>query len=174
MEAHISMEQKERQQHFIYLLLLTLCGVVLLSVIFLRKMDSPFKNDMAFEMYLLEEHQHFNARQQDIAPFMSKTFDKIEVLPISQLQGFSETDITNSIADIASITENKQITDIRKENYGQIALFYKMYFADKKIAFAKLQNITQYEKQYTECSIGFKEKEQQLSQKNAAIAARSN
>lgn len=174
MDTHMSMAQKERQQHFVYLLLLLLGAVILLSIIFLRKMDSPFKNDMAFEMYLLEEHQHFNDRQQDIAPFMAKTFDKIEVLPINQLQGFAETDITNSIADIAGIADNKTLTDVRKENYTQVALFYKMYLSDKKIAFAKLQNIDEYEKQYTECSIGFKEKEQQLSQKNAAIAARSN
>jgi hypothetical protein len=31
-----------------------------------------------------------------------------------------------------------------------------------------------FEKQFTECSIGFKDKEQQLAQKKAAILSRNN
>lgn len=170
----ISMEQKERQQYFVYLIILTVISVALLSVIFLRKMPNPFNNDQAFEMNILKDHKKFNDKQAEVYPFMEKTFQKIDVLPITQLKGFAESDIINSIADISNVAKDQQLNDMRKENFPQIASFYKMYLNDKKIAFAKLQNIALYEKQYTECNIGFKEKEQQLSQKNAAISARSH
>ena len=48
-----------------------------------------------------------------------------------------------------------------------------MYFEDKKIAAKKTENIKLFEQQFEECSIGFKEKEQQLAQKKNAIIARN-
>lgn len=62
---------------------------------------------------------------------------------------------------------------MRKEAYLQIANFYKMYFEDKKIAAKRTENIRLFEQQFQECSIGFKDKEQELTQKKNAMLARS-
>ena len=174
MEGYVSLSRKEKHQHFFYLLLLLVAGAVLLYFIFLRQFASPFGNNIGFEMQLLEQKKQFEKMQADIQPFLEKTFNKIDALPPSGLQAFTEADIKNSINQIANASENDKVQDIRKESYLQIAQFYKIYFEDKKIAGKKADNILLFEKEFTECNIGFKDKETQLAQKKAAIAARNN
>ena len=88
-------------------------------------------------------------------------------------QPFVENDIKSSINDLANYFESNEVFDTRKNDYLQIAKFYRMYFEDKKIAAKKTENIKLFEQQFEECSIGFKEKEQQLAQKKNAIIARN-
>jgi hypothetical protein len=174
MEGYISLSRKEKYQHFFYLLLLAAIGTVLLYFVFLKHYSSPFSNSIAYEMQIMEQKNDFEKLQTDIQPFLEKTFNKIAALPTSALQPFAEADIKSSINQIANASANDKVQDTRKESYLQIAMFYKLYFEDKKLTGKKADNIALFEKQFTECSIGFKDKEQQLAQKKAAIAARNN
>ena len=174
MQGYVSLSRKEKYQHFFCLLLLLAAAVMILGLIFFRNYRSPFSNETLYEMQLLEEKNKFAKLQEEIDPFLRKTFDKIDVLQLKSLQPYVETDIENNINDIANVVNNDKISDPRKEAFLQIAHYYKMYFDDKKIAAKKSENILLFEKQFTECSIGFKEREQQLAQKNAAISARNN
>ena len=122
---------------------------------------------------MLEQRNKFAKQQTLVAPLLETSYRKINVLQLATPQPFAENDIKNSINDVANSFENTNIYDTRKEGYLQIAQFYKMYFEDKKIAAKKTENITLFQKQFEECSIGFKEKEQQLSQKKNAILSRS-
>ena len=174
MDGHVSLSRREKYQHFFYLLILTIVATVLISFIFLRNYDSPFGNKIAYEMQLLDQKNKFEKFQKDIYPFLQSTYNKIDGLPQKNIQSFVETDIKNSINDIANASKNNNLFDPRGEDYYQLAKFYKMYFEDKIILGKKTDNIILFEKQFTECSIGFKEKEQQLTQKNAAISSRNN
>ncbi len=174
MEGYVSLSRKEKYQHFFYLLLLLAVGTILLCFIFFRQFISPFSNDIGYEMQMLEQKNDFEKLQADIQPFMEKTFEKINALPTSGQQPFTEADIKSCINQIASASNNEKVRDLRKESYLQIAQFYKSYFEDKKLTGKKADNIVLFEKQFIECSIGFKDKEQQLAQKKAAMTARNN
>lgn len=174
MEGYISLSRKEKYQYFFYLLLLLAAGIIILCYVFLRKYPSPFSSENSYETILLEQKNKFEKLQTSIQPFLEKTYEKVDALPPSGIQPFTEADVKHSINEIANASADENIMDPRKESYLQIAQFYKMYFEDKKIAGKKADNILLFEKQFTECSIGFKDKEQQLAQKKAAIAARNN
>jgi len=174
MEGYMSLSRREKYQHFFYLLLLLIGATIIGGFIFLRNYESPFSGSTSYEMQLLEQKNKYDKLQDAIYPFLLKTYNKIEVLPLKDLQPFVESDIKNNINEIANAVNNDQVFDPRKEAYLQIATYYKMYFDDKKIAVKKTENIVLFEKQFTECSIGFKEKEQQLVLKKAAISSRNN
>jgi len=174
MQGHVSLSKKEKHQHFFYLLLLLGAAIIILGFIFFRNYQSPFSSEASYEMQLLEQKNKFASLQEEISPLLHKTFDKIDGLQLKSLQPYVETDIENNINQIANASNNDKISDPRKESFLQIARYYKMYFDDKKIAAKKTENILLFEKQFTECSIGFKEREQQLAQKNAAISSRNN
>jgi len=125
-------------------------------------------------MQILEQKKKFEKLQNDIQPFLQKTYSKIDALPPSGFQSFTEADIKNNINQVANASTDELIADPRKESYYQIALYYKMYFEDKKITGKKADNIILFEKEFMECSIGFQNKEQQLAQRKAAMAARNN
>ncbi|XZF16259.1 type VI secretion system TssO [Chitinophagaceae bacterium MMS25-I14] len=173
MNGYTSLSRKEKYQQFFYLLLLSAAILLVLYFIFLRRKNTS-GNELAFEMQLLEQKKAFSDRAKNVHPFLEKTFRNIDEMPLTGAQAFIETDIKNNINDIASLSTDLTINDPRKEGFLQIAQFYKMYFEDRKIAGKKLANIEEFQRQFTECSIGYKEKSQQLAQKNAASAARSN
>ena len=173
MDGHHSLSSREKYQHFFYLLILTIAAMATLYILFLRKRESPFNKELSFELQMLEQKKKFFQHQQSIYPFLEKTFKKIDEMQLQSVQGFTETDIKNSINNIANAQNDMKISDPRKEGFMQIAQFYKAYFEDKKIAEKKSENIVLFEKQFNECQIGYKEKEQRLNQKNAAMASRN-
>ena len=130
--------------------------VVLLvsGFVFLRKFQSPFTQTDVMDIQLLAQKNKFSEQQKIVEPLLKNTFTKI------------------SINDLANYFQSIVVFDTRKNDYLQIAKFYRMYFEDKKIAAKKTENIKLFEQQFEECSIGFKEKEQQLAQKKNAIIAR--
>lgn len=174
METHISLSKREKRYQFIYLLAMLLITLVLLGIITLRNFIGPFASNDLLETQMLEQKNKFLRQQAIVAPFLETSFLKINILKQETPQPFAESDIKNSINSIANSFENADVYDTRKEGYVQIAQFYKMYFEDKKIAAKKTENIALFEKQFEECSIGFKDKEHQLAQKQNAILSRSN
>jgi hypothetical protein len=174
METYVSLSKREKRYQFIYLLGMLLITVLILSVIVLRRFDSPFSDSNALETQMLEQKNKFAKQQSIVAPLLETSYKKINILKQETPQPFAENDIKNSINDVANCFGNVDIYDTRKDGYLQIAQFYKMFFEDKKIAAKKTENITLFQKQFEECSIGFKDKEQQLAQKKNAMLSRSS
>ncbi|PZF72739.1 type VI secretion system TssO [Taibaiella soli] len=169
-----SVVEKEHQYYFYYLLLLVTAGLLLLAFIFLRGMESPFSNNLAFEMRLLEDRQQMDILQKETTQYIPNLFEKINTLPIGQLKGSTKSDLKIDIASISSIAGKHDLNDSRKDSYRQVADFFEMYLLDKEIAFARLQDINLFTNLCNDCNIGFKEKQRQLAQKKIAISARSN
>ena len=117
------------------------------------------------DIQLLAQKNKFSEQQKIVEPLLKNTFTKISILKVEKPQPFVENDIKSSINDLANYFQSNEVFDTRKNDYLQIAKFYRMYFEDKKIAAKKTENIKLFEQQFEECSIGFKEKEQQLAQK---------
>jgi len=174
MQAHITLSRKEKQYQFVYLILMLIAALIFLGIIFLKGFDSPFSDEDMISIRNLEEKAKFDQQQKFTYKLMDSTFSQINRLSDEAPQPFEENNIMYSINDIANYYENNNgIADIRKDAYPQIAKFYKMYFNDKKIIASKTENIKSFEKQFEECSIGFREKKSQLFERENALKART-
>ena len=172
MNGAISLSKRERRYQFFYLLGMLLVVLLVSGFVFLRKFQSPFTQTDVMDIQLLAQKNKFLEQQKIVEPLLKNTFTKISILKVEKPQPFVENDIKSSINDLANYFQSNEVFDTRKNDYLQIAKFYRMYFEDKKIAAKKTENIKLFEQQFEECSIGFKEKEQQLAQKKNAIIAR--
>lgn len=174
MQAYTLLSKQERRYQLFYLIVILFLTLLVMGVLTLQKMDSPFSKADILEMQMLSQKNKFSDQAKIVFPLLESTFKKINIITLETPQPFVENDIKNNINEVANSFENTNIYDTRKEAYLQIAQFYKMFFEDKKIAAKKAENIHLFEKQFEECAIGFKDKEQQLAQKNNAILSRSN
>lgn len=173
MEVKTSFSKRETRYQFFYLLGMLLLMILMFSIVIFRSFSSPFSGNDVFEVQMLSQKNKFTQQQALVEPLLETSYKKINVLKHETPQPFAENDIKNSINDVANCFENVSVYDTRKEGYVQIAHFYRMYFDDKKIAAKKAENIVLFQLQFEECSIGFKDKEQQLSQKQNAMLSRS-
>ncbi|SMP35916.1 type VI secretion system transmembrane protein TssO [Chryseobacterium profundimaris] len=174
MQAQVTLSKKERHYQFLYLILMLFAALIFMGIIFLRGFQSPFSDNDIVSIQMLEEKAKFDLKQKQSFKVMDSTFSMINKLTDEAPQPFVENNIMYGINDVAGYYQNgNNINDIRKEAYPQIAKFYKMYFNDKKIISSKTENIKNFEKQFDECSIGFKEKRSQLFQRETALQSRS-
>ncbi len=174
MQGQITLSKKERHYQFLYLILMLFAAILFLGIIFLKGFESPFSDEDIVSVRNLEEKARFDQRQKFSYKTMDSTFAMINRLTDAAPQPFEESNIVYGINDVANYFQTgENISDIRKDAYPQIAKFYKMYFNDKKVISSKTENIKSFEKQFEECSIGFKEKKNQLFQRETALKARS-
>ncbi|MET3536013.1 type VI secretion system transmembrane protein TssO [Chryseobacterium limigenitum] len=173
MQGQITLSKKERHYQFIYLLLMLFAAILFLGIIFLKGFESPFSDEDIISVQNLEQKAKFDQQQKATQRVLDSTFTQINRLTNEVPQPFEENNIMNGINDVANSFENADVLDIRKEAYPQIAKFYKMFFDDKKVISSKTENIKNFEKQFEECSIGFKEKKSQLFQRENALKARN-
>ncbi|MDW8547735.1 type VI secretion system TssO [Epilithonimonas ginsengisoli] len=174
MQVNITLSNKEKRYYFLYLLGLLFFGVLLISVITLYRTESPFNNSDILAIQTLQEKAKFDERQKVAQPLIDSTFNKIEKISVDNNDPLQENEIKYSINDIANIFETVNISDPRKESYKQIAQFYKMYIEDKNIAGKKNENIKTFNKQFEDCTIGFKERKNQKLQKDNALLMKNN
>lgn len=165
MEKYISLSKREKRYQFIYLLGMLIVAIVVFSLIFFPSFESPFSGKHILEIQMLEQKNKFSKQQEAVTPLLETTYRKISDLKRESPQAYVENDIKNSINEVANSFENREISDDRKAGYLQIAKFYKMFFDDKRIAAKKTENITLFEKQFQECSIGLEKKENQRDAK---------
>lgn len=173
MNISTTFSAREKRYQFLYLLGILAVIVTVFSLVIYQKFHTSLSEGNVLETQMLAQRNKFNQQQTVLTPVLESAYRKINILKDETPQPFAENDIKNSINDIANSFSNAEIYDTRKEGYLQIAEFYKMYFEDKKIAAKKVENIKLFEKQFDECSIGFKEREQQLEQRRNAISSRS-
>jgi hypothetical protein len=174
MQGQITLSKKERHYQFLYLILMLLAALIFLGIIFLKGFQSPFSDEDIISVQSLDEKAKFDQKQKLSFKTLDSTFSMINRLTDEAPQPFEENNIVYGINDVVNYFQNgENISDIRKEAYPQIAKFYKMYFNDKKIISSKTENIKNFEKQFEECSIGFKEKKNQLFQRETALKSRN-
>ena len=173
MQGQITLSKKERHYQFVYLVLMLLAAMIFLGIIFLKGFESPFSSSDMIAIQTLDQKSKFDQQQKIVQPLMDSTFTQINKLTDEAPQPFEENNIRYGINDIANSFENAGVTDLRKQAYPQIAQFYKMYFDDKKLISKKSENIKIFEKQFQDCSIGFKEKKGQLFQRENALKSRN-
>lgn len=150
-----------------------MAALLFLGIIFLKGFQSPFSDEDILSIRTLDEKAKFDQQQKYSFKLLDSTFSQINRLTDKAPQPFEENNIQYGIGDIANYFQNQDVTDIRKDAFPQIAKFYKMYFDDKKVISSKTENIKSFQKQFEDCSIGFKEKKNQLFQRDNAFKART-
>ena len=110
-----------------------------LGIIFLNKLESPFTHSDALAIKTLQEKSIFNNRQQAIQPTIDSTFIKLKKLSSENQQPVEENELKYDINDIKNAFSDITSVDARKDNYAQIAKFYKMYYDDKKIIVKRMR-----------------------------------
>ncbi|WP_353099925.1 type VI secretion system transmembrane protein TssO [Myroides odoratus] len=171
-DPHQSLSKKEQGYQVLYLVGMLLFALVFLGVICLRGYHSPFANETQSEAEMLEQKYKFNEQQKKVEPLVVTTFEKINTIAFTTPKPIEENEIVRSINQVSNSFVNTTIYDPRKEVYIQLGYFYSMYLEDKKIIAKKTENIKLFRKQFEECTIGFKDKEQQVIQRRNTLLAR--
>lgn len=170
MEKHASLSKREKRYEFVYLLGLLVFTVIILSMVILRKFDSPFTDNLMLETQMLEQKRKFSKQQALVYPMLETTYGKISSLKRETPQPFVQSDIKSSINDVANSFENVDIFDMRKEGYLQVAEFYRMFYLDKIIIGKLEEDIELFDKQFKECSVGLESMKQK---QNAMLSGRN-
>lgn len=175
MQLKITLSKKEKRYYFIYLMAMLLMGVIFLGIIFLHKFSTPFTSSDSIDIKTLKQKSVFADRQKAIQPKVDSTFIKLKRLSSEKPQPVEENELRYDINDINDAFSDIVITDSRKNNYNLIAKFYKMYYDDKKIIVKRNENVKKFTKDFEECTIGMKNKQQQISERrNAQIMSSRN
>jgi len=169
---HPSLSKKEQRYQLLYLIGMLVFALVFLGFVCLRKYHSPFANATRMEAEMLEQKYRFNAQQKRVEPLVEATFKKINTIAFTSPKPIEENEIISSINQVSNSFAHTTIYDPRKEVYTQMGYFYRMYLEDKKIIAKKTENIKLFRKQFEECSIGFKDKEQQVIQRRNMLLAK--
>lgn len=148
-------------------------SMIFLGIIFLKGFESPFSDEDVRGIQNLEQKAEFDQHQKIVLPIMDSTYMMVTKLTDETPQPFVENNIRVGINDLANYFDDKNIADIRKDAYPQIAKFYKMYFDDKKVVSTTTEDIKKFEKQVEECRIGYKDKQNKLYERENALKART-
>lgn len=170
--SHQSLSRKEQIYQLFYLIGMLVLALVLLGIVCLSSYHSPFAEETLLDAAMLDQKYRFNEQQKKVEPLVAAAFQKINTLAFTSPKPIEENEIVNGINQVVHSFANTTIYDPRKEAYNQIGDFYKMYLEDKKIIAKKQENIKLFRKQFEECSIGFKDKEQQLIQRRNMLLTR--
>jgi len=165
MQGQITLSKKEKRYQFVYLIFMLMAALILLSIIFLKTFASPFSDADVFSLETLDQKAKYNERQKLMIPIIDSTFNSISKLTAEMPQPLEENEIKYKINDINGAYDNVNVNDLRKEGYHQIAAFYTMYFVDKKNVSKITDDIKAFEKQYEDCTIGYKDRKRDLIQR---------
>lgn len=94
MHGAIILSRRERRYYFFYLLLLLVTALVILFFIFIGIKKSSTGETLAFEVNLLQQKNYFAKKQDEVHPFIEKTFAKINEMKVDKNQAFMQNDLT--------------------------------------------------------------------------------
>lgn len=169
MQGQITLSKIEKRYQFVYLIFMLIAALLFLGIIFLKGFSSPFSSSDVLSLETLDQKAKFNERQKVMQIKVDSTFSMISKLTADVPQPMEENDIKYNINDIQGAFQNINTNDLRKEGYPQIAVFYRMYFEDKKMVSKISENIKEFEKQFDECSVGYRGKQENLIQRRNAL-----
>lgn len=173
MQGHVTLSKKERHYQFLYLILMLLAAMIFLGVIFLKGFDSPFSDEDIRGIESIEQKKAFEREQKLLQPLMDSAYVGISRIRDKSPEPFVEDNISQNINGLASYFHSKEVVDIRKDAYPQIAKFYKMYFDDKKIISTTTEDVKRFEKELDDCRIGFKNKQSYINERENARRERT-
>lgn len=168
MQIQISLSRKEKRYYFLYLLVMLIFAVGIVAAAVLWKYPSPFSQADMHAIYTLEEKGRFEEARKPFQTKSDSTFQKLVKFDHEKSSPLDENDIKVGISEIQSAFALTNVRDPRVSAFEQIGRFYKMFYDDKKSAAAIDENIKTFERQFDECSVGYRDRRQELMQRDNA------
>lgn len=148
--AHLSI--KERQEQFIFLLILTIVTVASLSWL-LFGMGSlrtgTMKEKLAQRML---EEQQFSRIVEEVQPTVDSTYKRIMDFDPAVTALFLESDILNAIGSVRAAYQRKA-HDLKYKTFNQEAQLLEILFYDKKELRGNYRNIRKLEEDLDQCKL---------------------
>lgn len=148
--AHLSI--KERQEQFIFLLILTILTVSLLSWLLFGARDlrtGAMKEKLAQRML---EEQQFAGVVEEVQPTVDSTYKRIMEFDPAVTALFLESDILNAIGSIRAAYQRKA-HDLKYKTFSQEAQLLEILFYDKKELRGNYRNIRKLEQDLDQCKL---------------------
>ena len=165
MQINITLSKKEKRHYFLYLLGMLVFTVFIVAFIVLNKVANPFSGTDMHAVMTLQDKAKFDEAQKNIQKQMDSTFVKIEKMNPEKITPIEENDISVGISNVNNAFKMSASSDPRKESYPQVAKFYEMFFEDKKNTVTLKKNIENFTKQYDNCIVGYRDRQQQMMQR---------
>lgn len=172
MQAQVTLSKKEKRYQFFYLILMLLLALVFLGIIFLHRYKSPFSEADINTLQILEQKSKFNQQQKVGLKNIDSAFAKLKRISPEDFSKVESNYVQFAISDVANTFQNYPVHDDRKNAYPKIALFFKMYLDDKERIMNIKKNTKYFEKLAEECEMGYKQKSQNLRDRNNALSSR--
>ncbi|MFV0531925.1 MAG: type VI secretion system TssO [Flavobacteriales bacterium] len=172
MQINITLSKKEKRHYFLYLIGMLFFTVLVISLITLGRIGSPFSEADYHSEMVLQEKIKFDKAQNSVQKVIDSTFTKLDKMDPEKSTITEENQIEREIGDINSSFVITDAKDPRQKAYTQVAKFYRMYFEDKKSIIAVKNNTELLQKEYEDCSVGYKDKQQAIRQRENAIIMR--
>ncbi len=173
MQVNITLSKKEKRHYFLYLLGMLLFAVLIISFIALRHFRSPFSDADMHSVLVLQEKTQFDEAQKSVEKLMDSTFKRINKLDVEKSSPLQENEAQMGITDVNNAFKLTKLTDPRTKAYSQISRFYKMYYDDKREADLVQKNTKIFVKQFEDCSVGYRDRQQQMQQRENAMLMRN-
>lgn len=148
--AHLSI--KERQEQFIFLLILTIVTVTLLSWLLFGTRDlrtGAMKEKLAQRML---EEQQFSRIVEEVQPTVDSTYKRIMDFDPAVTALFLESDILNAIGSVRAAYQRKA-HDLKYKTFNQEAQLLEILFYDKKELRGNYRNIRKLEEDLDQCKL---------------------
>lgn len=148
--AHLSI--KERQEQFVFLLVLSLFTIALLAWLLFSGSDvgsSAMKAQLAQK---ITAEKQFESVADEVRPAVDSTYRKIMDFDPSVQALFLESDILNAIASIKAAYQRKSY-DVRYKAFLQEAQLLEVLFYDKKELRGNYRNIEKLNSDLDRCKL---------------------
>lgn len=148
--AHLSI--KERQEQFVFLLVLSLFTIALLAWLLFSGSDvgsSAMKDKLAQK---ITAEKQFESVVSEVRPAVDSTYQKIMDFDPSVQALFLESDILNAIASIKAAYQRKSY-DVRYKAFLQEAQLLEVLFYDKKELRGNYRNIEKLNSDLDRCKL---------------------
>jgi hypothetical protein len=148
--AHLSI--KERQERFVFLLVLSIFTIALLSWLLFSGSDVGSSAMKAKLAQKITEEKQFEAAAAEMRPAVDSTYKKIMDFDPSVQALFLESDILNAIASIKAAYQRKPY-DTRYKAFLQEAQLLEVLFYDKKELRGNYRNIEKLNSDLDRCKL---------------------
>lgn len=148
--AHLSI--KERQEQFLFLLVLTLVAVSLLSWLLFGTRDlrtGAIKEKLAQRM---QEEQQFARVVDEVQPVVDSTYKRIMEFDPGVTALFLESDILNAIGSVKAAYQ-RRAHDMKYKTFNQEAQLLEILFYDKKELRGNYRNIKKLQDDLDQCKL---------------------
>lgn len=160
-QYHTSSSREKNIAFFYVLILFVVTTTVCCTLLFRYNANFTVFTQKDFVVQKMERIQNFRHIQVQQAMPLDSLKNKITSFNPGVIALYEESDIKYLINEYKDIYERAHL-DNRYKMFQHVAIFYEMWFTDKKELWSKRDNVMNFKKNLEECEIGLQNKKEDL------------